>query len=188
MLPVSFVCVFCFEARAACKAEANHTHDTSLPPHPLSLLLLAGPSNHHHHPRPYPTLPCPTHQYFVRALEPGSGASFVCRALLVVDVLLPWLAALVWIAAVPPLFLGRWGGGAAAAGEEEEEARGRGGAGAGLALRVGVTGLAAAARLAVGRCQIQAYLEGAKESALKELRERKVRGFLAFSAAEVHLT
>lgn len=88
-----------------------------------------------------------------------------------VDFLLPWLATLVWIAAVPPLVLGWWAGE-----EEEEQARGvgSGGGGAGLSLRVGVTGLTAAARLAVGRFQIQAYLEGAKESALKDLRQRKV--------------
>eukprot|EP00903_Cladosiphon_okamuranus_P008587 g8237.t1 len=108
-------------------------------------------------------------QYFVRALEPGSGAPFAYRALLVVDFLLPWLATLIWVAAVPPLVLG-W----LADEEVEEEEGGRGRGGAGLALRVWVTGLAAAARLAVGRFQIQAYLEGVKESVLKDLRQRKV--------------
>ena len=84
-----------------------------------------------------------------------------------VDLLLPWLATMVWVAAVPPLFLGWWGdvGGGEGAG---------GGGRAGLSLRVGVTGLAAAARLSVGRFQIQAYLEGAKESVLKDLRQRRV--------------
>lgn len=41
-------------------------------------------------------------------------------------------------------------------------------------LRLGVTGLAVAARLSVGRRQLQAYLDGAKESVLRDLRERKV--------------
>lgn len=109
----------------------------------------------------------------MRALEPGSGASFVYRALLVVDVVLPWLATLVWVAGVPPLSLGWWGGGGTSEEKRDEEAEGGDGA-TGLALRIAVTGLAAAARLAVGRFQIQAYLEGAKESVLKDLRERKV--------------
>ncbi|CAM9115444.1 unnamed protein product, partial [Pylaiella littoralis] len=98
-------------------------------------------------------------QFFTRAFEPGNGASLSYRALLLVDSLLPWLATLVWVTAIPPLVLGeRWGG----VGE------------AGMALRVGVTGLAAVARLAVGRFQIQAYLEGVKETVLKDLRQRKV--------------
>ncbi|CAN0007653.1 unnamed protein product [Ectocarpus sp. 6 AP-2014] len=99
-------------------------------------------------------------QYFSRALGRGSGATLVYRALLVVDGVLPWLASLVWISEVPPLVLGeRWGGGDA---------------GRALALRVGVTGLAAWARLAVGKLQLQAYLEGVKESVLADLREKKV--------------
>lgn len=77
-----------------------------------------------------------------------------------VDALLPWLAVLVWVTAVPPLFLG----------EGWEEGVG----GAGMAFKVGVTGLAAVARLAVGRFQLQAYLEGVKEAVLTDLRERKV--------------
>ncbi|CAN0430751.1 unnamed protein product [Ectocarpus sp. 8 AP-2014] len=99
-------------------------------------------------------------QYFSRALGRGSGATLVYRALLVADGVLPWLASLVWISEVPPLVLGeRWGGGDA---------------GRALALRVGVTGLAALARLAVGKLQLQAYLEGVKESVLVDLREKKV--------------
>ncbi|CAB1120915.1 unnamed protein product [Ectocarpus sp. CCAP 1310/34] len=99
-------------------------------------------------------------QYFSRALGSGSGATLVYRALLVADGVLPWLASLVWITEVPLLVLGeRWRGGDA---------------GGALALRVGVTGLAAWARLAVGKLQLQAYLEGVKESVLVDLREKKV--------------
>ncbi|CAM9391804.1 unnamed protein product [Ectocarpus sp. 13 AM-2016] len=99
-------------------------------------------------------------QYFSRALGRGSGATLVYRALLIADGVLPWLASLVWITEVPPLVLGdRWGGGDA---------------GGALALRVGVTGLAAWVRLAVGKLQLQAYLEGVKESVLVDLREKKV--------------
>lgn len=134
------------------------------------------PPCHSSLPLPPQMLPYPIHQFFVRALEPGSGASFVHRALLLADILLPWLATLVWIAAVPPLLLGRMTRGG---GDQEDGVRG---VVAELALRVGVTGLAATARLAVGRLQIQAYLEGVKESALKELRERKVRRSFALAA------
>ncbi|CAN0512425.1 unnamed protein product, partial [Ectocarpus sp. 12 AP-2014] len=99
-------------------------------------------------------------QYFSRALGRGSGATLVYRALLVADGVLPWLASLVWITEVPPLVLGeRWGGSDA---------------GGALALRVGITGLAAWARFAVGKLQLQAYLEGVKESVLVDLREKKV--------------
>ncbi|CAM9616762.1 unnamed protein product, partial [Ectocarpus fasciculatus] len=48
-------------------------------------------------------------QYFSRALGRGSGATLVYRTLLVADGILPWLASLVWITELPPLFLGeRW--------------------------------------------------------------------------------
>lgn len=106
----------------------------------------------------YPPLPP---QYFSRALGRGSGATLVYRALLVADGILPWLASLVWITEVPPLFLGERSGG--------------GDPGRGMVLRVGVTGLAVWARLAVGKLQLQAYLEGVKESVLVDLREKKVR-------------
>ncbi|CAM9343250.1 unnamed protein product [Scytosiphon promiscuus] len=100
-------------------------------------------------------------QYFNRSLGRDSGASFLHRTLLVADAVLPWLATLSWITAFQHFVVGSQSG--------EGRAGGRA-----ASLRIGLTGLAAAARLAVGRLQLQAYLEGVKQSVLKELREKKV--------------
>lgn len=109
-------------------------------------------------PPPPPDLPVPRPQYYHRALQRGSGASVSHRALLIVDAVLPWVVTMVWIRSVPPLFLGdaravSWG----------------------ARLRVAATGGAVLVRLGVGRAQLQAFLDGAKEAVLQELREKKVR-------------
>lgn len=90
-------------------------------------------------------------------MRSGSGASFSYRALLVIDLVLPWIVILVWIRPFPSLLIG----------EQRVEAWGTG-------LRVGATVSAVLARLTLGKAQLQAFLDGAKDAVLQELREKKV--------------
>lgn len=75
------------------------------------------------------------------------------------DLIMPWVTVLAWMRSVVSLsvfgrigqtFATRWG------------------------VRVWVTAASVGVRLAMGRRQLQMFLDGAKESVLQELREKKV--------------
>lgn len=130
-------------------------------------------------------VPPPPHihvQFYHRALERGSGASLCHRALLVADLLLPWLTTLVWVRPVVslPVF------GRLFAGHGLEGAA-RAAAMASWGVRVWVTAATAGLRLAVGRRQLQMFLDGVKEAVLQDLREKKVRFLVPVGGVEYPL-